>query len=353
MGATVKWGVIGCGGIAARRTIPEFKKMVSNAEIVSVMDIDPGRAEDVARRFEVPHWCTSEEELLTQKIHAVYIATPPNVHAMQTIMAARAGKHVLCEKPIAVSVEEVDAMEQACTAAGVKLMLAWCMRQNVYNRQARELAQSGALGRLVMGRAQLTCWYPCIPGAWRQDIRIGHGGALIDMGTHCIDLLEWIMGAQVAEVAGFHDQLIQKYPTPVEDSSTMVVRFDNGAHGIIDNYFNIPDAAARNALEVYGTKGAVIARGTIGQDPTGEMYSILQDQETGYDAAQVRDTEPRSEKYALQGIGLYGQMMTVFSECILQGKEPAASFANGRHSVQVIDAMYRAARERRVVRVGE
>lgn len=353
MARTIKWGVIGCGGIAARRTIPEFKKMVSNAELVSVMDVNPQRAKDVAQQFGVPHHCTTEEELLAKDLDAVYIATPQNVHCRQTVQAARAGKHVLCEKPIAISVAEVDQMAEACTTAGVKFMLAWCMRQNVYNKKMRDLVQSGALGTMVMGRAQLTCWYPPIPGAWRQDIGLSHGGALLDMGTHGLDLLEWIMGTTITEVTGFQDLLVHEYHTRIEDSSTIVVRFRNGAHGIIDNYFNIPDAAAQNALELFGTKGSIIARGTIGQDPTGQMFSILQPEETSYDPNQVRNVEVARQDYHFEGIGLYGQMITIFSDCIAENREPPASLADGRHSVKVVDAIYKAVRDRRVVEVAQ
>ena len=121
------------------------------------------------------------------------------------------------------------------------------------------------------------------------------------MGTHCLDLLEWIMDSDIVEVTGFQDLLVHKYPTKIEDTSTIVVRFRNGAHGIIDNYFNMPDAAAQNALELFGTKGSIIARGTIGQDPTGQMFSILQAQETGYDANQVRNVEANRQEYHLEG----------------------------------------------------
>ena len=125
----------------------------------------------------------------------------------------------------------------------------------------------------------------------------------------------------------------------------------NGAHGIIDNYFNIPDAAAQNALELFGTKGSIIARGTIGQDPTGQMFSILQAQETGYDANQVRDTQANRQEYKLEGIGIYGQMITLFTDCILQDQPPPTSLADGRHSVKVVNAIYQAVRDRRVVEV--
>ena len=213
----IKWGVIGAGGIALRRTIPEAVRDATNFELVSVMDTDAGRAKLVADNFNVPHYCTTQQELLARDLDAVYIATPQNVHARQVIQAAEAGKHILCEKPIAVSLAEVDQMEAAIRKAGVKFMLGFCMRYNVYNKRARELVQSGALGQLVMGRAQLTCWYPPIPGAWRQDISISHGGSLIDMGTHCLDLLEWIQGTRIVEVVGFQDRRTHAYPTPIED----------------------------------------------------------------------------------------------------------------------------------------
>ena len=94
MSNKVEWGVIGCSGIAARRTIPEFKQMVSNAELVSVMGLNPQRAKEVAAQFGVPHSCSTEAELLAQNLQAVYIAAPPNVHCRQTMQATQAGKHV-------------------------------------------------------------------------------------------------------------------------------------------------------------------------------------------------------------------------------------------------------------------
>jgi len=320
---------------------------------VSVMDISAERALAVAQQFGIPHWCSTEKELLKQPVDAVYIATPHNRHARQVIQAAKAGKHILCEKPIAGSIREVDRMEAACQAAQVKFMLGFCMRNNVYHKKARELVQAGALGQMVMGRAELTCWFPPIPGAWRQDIAVSHGGALIDMGTHGLDILEWIMATRIVEVTGFQDLRTHKYPTPIEDTSTILVRFGNGAHGIIDNYFNIPDAAAQNSLELHGTRGSIIGQGTIGQDPTGKMFSILQSDAVGYSANQVRNVEAQRQEYRLEGIGLYGQMIDIFSRCIMDNTEPPVTLADGRHSVAVVLAIYEAIRKRKVVKVRE
>lgn len=346
----IRWGVIGAGGIALRRTIPEAVAMPGRAELTAVMDLDPERAEAVGKKFGVPHY-SSEAELLAADIDAIYIATPPNVHCRQVVQAAEAGKHILCEKPVALSVDEIDRMEAAVSKAGVKFMLGFCMRNNVYHRKARELVQSGALGSIVMGRAQLTCWYPPIPGAWRQDVSIGGGGSLIDMGTHCLDILEWITGSKIVEVVGFEDLLVHAYPTKVEDTSTVIARLANGAHCIVDNYFNLPDAAAQNTLELHGAKGSIIGHGTIGQDPTGRMFSVIQPQVTGYDANQVRDNEAKREDYHLDGVSLYGQMINIFADCIIEDKEPPVTLEDGRHSVKLVDAIYRAAREKRVVAV--
>jgi predicted dehydrogenase len=173
------------------------------------------------------------------------------------------------------------------------------------------------------------------------------------MGTHCLDLLEWIMGTRVVEVCGFQDLMTHKYRTRIEDASTLVVRFANGAHGIIDNYFNLPDAAAQNSLELHGTKGSVLGQGTIGQDPTGTMFSILQEEETGYDADQVRDIEPNREEYRFDGIGIYGQMMDAFTRCVREDAAPPVALEEGLHSVRAVTAIYRSVQERRVVGLDE
>lgn len=160
------------------------------------------------------------------------------------------------------------------------------------------------------------------------------------------------MGARIVEVTGFQDLLVQKYRTHIEDTSTIVARFGNGAHGIVDNYFNVPDASAQNTLELQGTLGAIFGRGTIGQDPTGSMFSILQQSETGYDANQVRNVEATREEYHLEGIGLYGQMIEKFSRCIEEGREPPVTIDDGRHSVALVEAIYRSTATGRVVKVG-
>ena len=349
---SVKWGIIGAGGIADRRTIPEMKQVADNAELLAVMDVNPEAAERVARKYDVGAFYTTEEELLSHPgVEAVYIATPQNVHHGQVLQAAQHGKHILCEKPMATSLKDAEEMIEACDKAGVKLGFDYMMRFNRYNEKIKELVDSGAIGQPVMGRAQLTCWYPPMPGAWRQKREIAYGGSLIDMGSHCLDLLEWIFSTRIAEVFAFHDSLVQDYD--VEDTSTVVLRFENGAHGIVDNYFNVPDAAARNFLEVYGSQGSILASGTIGQDPTGDVTSRLAPSGLGYAADQVRDAEfgVKTETYEFEPRPMYGTIVRLFSEAIEEDAEPPVPAEVGYHNLKVIMAIYEAARSGKPVRI--
>ena len=350
---TVRWGVIGAGGHADRRFIPELLKTAENSKVIAVMDVNADAVARVAKKYGVPYAYDTEEDLLSNdEVDVVYIATPQHLHHRQVLQAAAHGKHVLCEKPLGVSLSDVEEMMSACEKAGVKFGADYNMRMNVYNQKAKELVSSGRLGQIVMGRAQLTCWYPPIPGAWRQDISISHGGSLIDMGTHCIDLLEYIIGSEAVRVTGFQGTITHSYD--IEDTSTILLEFANGAHGIIDNYFNVPDETAKNFMEISGTKGMVFASGTVGQDPTGDMTSMLVGEEKGYQANQVRDGDGGVEtvKYDLAPQWTYGMIGKLFADAIENDTAPAVSASVGYRNLKVILAAYEAVRTGRVVEIG-
>jgi predicted dehydrogenase len=151
-----------------RRTIPGMMEGAKQAKLLAVLDVRREAAEQVARQFGVPKVYATEEELLADsEIQAVYIATPVNLHAGQIEAAAKAGKHVLVEKPITLTVEEGERAIAACRQARLLLGAGYMMRFHALNVAARDLIIRGELGRVVAGRAQLTCWYQKIPGAWR------------------------------------------------------------------------------------------------------------------------------------------------------------------------------------------
>jgi len=346
---TVKWGVIGAGGIASRRTIPEGLLPSPKCDLLAVMDVDPGRASAVAERFGVPRWFTRAEDLLAlPEIEAVYIATPNGYHKEQAIAAARAGKHVLVEKPMALSERDAEEMLAACRAAGVQLMVAYMMRFHAHHQRLKAMIEAGELGQITFGRAQLTCWYPPIPGAWRQDPHLGGGGAFIDMGTHCLDLLEMLIG-RVKRVCAFMRTLAFDYP--VEDTATVLLEFENGAQGVVDASFCVPDEASRNVLEIRGTRGAVTADHTIGQEPGGTMSAIVLGQVGGYDAQQARSAPGAAQPVLVEPVNTYRAEVEYFVECIEQGHVPFSGGGEALRFVRLTQAVYESARTGRVLDV--
>ena len=284
MNQKIRWGVIGSGGIARRRTIPEGIVPASNAELVAVFDINPQANAEVARQFNA-RAVDSVEALLRPDVDAVYISTPVNTHAGQTFQAAAAGKHVFCEKPLAMTVAEARNSLKTCRKAQVILGTAFMMRYHGQHQAALELIQEGRIGKPVYARAQLSCWYPPLPGAWRQDPKLSGGGALIDMGGHCLDLLEMFFGPVEAVSCRTH-RLVHGYAS--EDSAVVLASFKNGALATVDTCFCIPDNSSKNRLELYGSKGSILAQGTIGQGEAGEMTAFLEGEDQGYNAQQAR-----------------------------------------------------------------
>jgi len=346
MADRIRWGVLGCGGIARRRTIPEGIVPAPSAELTAVFDTDAQVNEDVAEAFAARP-CAAEADLLGRNdVDAVYVATPAGAHRAQVLAAATAGKHVLCEKPLGLTVAEAREMADACRAAGVTLAVGFMMRFHAAHREAFRLVRSGALGRLVLGRAQLSCWYPPMAGAWRQDPTAGGGGSLMDMGGHCIDLLEMLFGA-VTRVCCRAASLVHDYAS--EDAATALLEFNSGAHGVVDTFFCVPDAASKNRLEIYGSAGSLLAEGTIGQGAGGTMVAHLADA-GGYDAQQAR--APGGETtVAFEPANTYEAEIEHVSRALLDGQAPANGAELGLRSAAVLAACYESARSGAAVNV--
>jgi predicted dehydrogenase len=340
----IKWGVIGSGGIAKRRTIPEGIAKARNAELSVVFDIDRQANAEVAKAYDVEQ-IESINELLDSDVDAVYVATPTHFHAGQVRACAEAGKHVLCEKPLGMTVAEAEGMIKLCRQKQVKLGCAFMMRFVAQHREALRLIREGRLGRPVYARAQLSCWYPPIEGAWRQDPATGGGGALIDMGGHCIDLLEMFFG-KIARVSCFINNIIHKYKS--EDSATAMLFFENGALGTVDTFFCIPDNSSKNVLELYGSKGSILAEGTIGQEPAGRMAAFLEEDGGDYDAQQAR-TAAKGLAIEPEPVNTYQAEIEEFSQSIIDDREPVINGELGLRSQKILTACFESARLGKVI----
>ncbi len=347
MAGKIKWGVIGSGGIAKRRTIPEGISKASNAELTIVFDIDEQVNSEAAEKFGAEP-VQSIEDLLDSAIDAVYVATPACLHTEQVRACAKAGKHVLCEKPLGMTTAEAEEMIELCKRVGVKLGCAFMMRFVAQHREALRLIREGRLGKPTYARAQLSCWYPPIEGAWRQDPATGGGGALIDMGGHCIDLLEMFFG-RVVKVSCFINNTVHGYKS--EDSATVMLFFENGALGTVDTFFCIPDNSSKNVLELYGSKGSILANGTIGQGPAGQMKAFLEQDSKDYDAQQARN-EAHDMVIAPEPVNTYQAEIEEFSQAIIDEREPLISGELGLRSQKVLTACYESCRSGMVVEIG-
>ena len=338
MSNRVKWGVIGAGGIARRRTVPEGILPAGNAELIAVYDVNAEVNAEVAKQFSVSA-SSSLEELLRSDIDAVYVATPANLHREHTLACVRAKKHVLCEKPLGMTTEEAESMIAAFEDEGVLLGAAFMMRFQTQHQAALRMIKEGRLGRLVFGRAQLSCWYPPIERAWRQDPVTGGGGSLIDMGGHCIDLMEMFFG-KLKQVSCFINNTVHNYGS--EDSAVATLSFENGALVVVDTYFCIPDNSSKNVLELYGSKGSILAKNTIGQGDSGEMVAYLEAEDADYDAQQKR-AEGGGIVIAPEPMNTYQAEIEEFSQAILEGREPSNHAGLGLQSQKVLAACYESA----------
>jgi predicted dehydrogenase len=332
----INWGVIGSGGIARRRTIPEGIYPAENAILHAVFDIDQQSNEEVAREHNAKA-TGSIKELLESGIDAVYVASPANLHLEHVITCAEAGKHVLCEKPLGMSVEEAEKMISACSNAGVVLGTALMMRFHTQHQAALKMVNEGKIGKPVFGRAQLSCWYPPIDGAWRQDPLTGGGGSLMDMGSHCIDLLEMFFG-EIDTVSCFISNNVHNYKS--EDSAIVSLKFRNGALATVDTFFCIPDNSSKNVLELYGSMGSILAKGTVGQGDTGEMVAYLESDTTGYEAQQGRE-ETDAISINPEPENTYLSEIIEFSNALLENRAPLNNEAIGLQSQKVLAACYK------------
>ena len=333
----LKWGIIGCGGIADRRTLPGMM-LASNAEPYAVMDANPEAAARCQEKYGAKYAFTKAEDVLALKeVDVVYIASPVFCHKEQAIAAAKAKKHILLEKPIGLTIEDTREIVAACEAEGVKLGIGFMMRYHAYHQAMKKVIADGLIGDVVSMRAQFTCWYPDIENCWRQDKTKSGGGALMDMGIHCIDLLQYISGLEAVECTGYAQT--QTFHYSADDSSAIVMKMSNGALAMVDSNFNIPDAAAKCPLEFYGTKGSMIAVGTLSQDEGGSVEVLVSGNDAGYDAQQNRSlVEPM--KLEVTFGNMYTKEIEAFSNAVINNTEPPVNGKNTMRVHEVIAAIY-------------
>ncbi len=251
---TIGFGIIGCGDVTEKKSGPAFQK-IEGSRLAAVMRRDPVKLEDYARRHGVEKYSTNYLDLLTDpEIDAVYIATPPHMHHFYTLEAARHGKHVYVEKPMATTVQECREMKDACKANGVKLFVAYYRRGQEKFRKIKETVESGEIGQVRSFQYTYACPVPAFnkERSWLLSKKEAGGGLLYDIGSHMVDTLQFVLG-DISMAAGISANISKAYD--VFDVTSGFLRFTNGVQGALQLSFHALES--RDEAVIYGSEGSL------------------------------------------------------------------------------------------------
>ncbi|MGH7088104.1 MAG: Gfo/Idh/MocA family protein [Stellaceae bacterium] len=255
---TIRWALAGPGRHAERSVIPGFKRAKS-AALAAVVSRDAARGNAVAERHRIPKTYTRFEEMLRDaEIDAVYDATPDGLHAGHIAAAASSGKHILVEKPLAISVAAAAEALAAARRAGVTLGVVFNQRHEAVHVEARRLVAAGAIGEVVLAKVQIPlrvqpASQPA-PRGWRADPAFRPGGIGWSIGDHAFDTLAYLAGLEIDEVAAFTDAT--RHDPPDERTAGLLLRLANGAIGYAAASSKTPFGQA--PFELHGTKGSIL-----------------------------------------------------------------------------------------------
>lgn len=243
----IKWLVIGVGDITTKRVLPAIMEE-ERSKLVGIVTRDPAKAEP----YDVPGFTDLRTALAESGADAVYVASPVFMHAPQTMVSLREGRHVLCEKPMAMNYTEAKMMVETALAANRILGVAYYRRTYPKVRRAMELIREGAIGQPTLAYASSHGWFTAEDGwrAWLLDPDKAGGGPLYDIASHRIDLLNFIFGEPVRVRAQLSNAVNQ---TPVEDSATVLIEYRNNVRAIIDVRWH--SRVDRDEFRIIGTDG--------------------------------------------------------------------------------------------------
>ena len=269
----VNWGIAGCGWVARDYVGPAIQAS-SNGRLAAVYDPDPVSRHRAAQLFGVAAHADLGAFLATPGLSAVYVAAPNHAHRALVEAAARAGLPVLCEKPMATTLADAEAMVAACAKAGVRYATAFDQRFHAAHRTLAGMLAEGVLGTVTAIRIVYACWLPAdwAGDNWRIDPRRAGGGALMDLAPHGLDLSAYLLGEPLVDVLAMGQAQVHRYR--VEDGAVLMARSASGTLVQMHVAYNCPETLPRRRLEVVGTAGQAVATDTMGQTAGGTLEFI-------------------------------------------------------------------------------
>lgn len=330
----LRFALVGCGRISKKHADLLSGPEIADGRLVGVCDTDIARAEEKGTKYGVPFYDDMHKMMsqIGHEIDVICILTPSGYHAQNVIELAPYGKHLVVEKPMALTIADADKMIEACDASGVKLFI---VKQNRYNlpvQQLREALDGGRLGRLIIGtvrvrwcRTQAYYDQDAWRGTWALD-----GGVFANQASHHVDLLMWCLGEPVKVYAVSRTALVD---IEAEDTGVAVIQFVSGAVGIIEATTATRPKDLEGSLSILGEKGSV----EIGGFAVNEMkiWNLLDEQgNVSIDMAKASEAPPN-----VYGFGHKAYLNHV-CDVILRGKQSLVDGLEGRRSLELISAIY-------------
>jgi len=338
-GRKLGYAIVGLGGYGLGRIIPQFQNC-QHSRLVALVSGDPAKAKKVAQEYGVPErgiYSYNDFDRIRDNpdIDIVYICLPVFMHAEYTIRAAQAGKHVMCEKPMAVSPAECEQMIAACRKAGKKLMIGYRSRFEPHNVEAIRLARAGAIGTLRYFRSE----HGFVAGdanTWRMKKAQSGGGSLMDIGIYALQAARYMTGEE--PVAVFAKETTNRSDArfrEVEDMIDFQLEFPSGAIGSCMSMYS----ANRNQFVLMGEKGRIELEPATAY--SGQRMWV------GQERSDKTEVKPPPGPYANQWVGQLDHM----AQCVLQNREPLVPGEEGLRDLRIIEAVYRSAREQKRILV--
>lgn len=330
----LKFALIGCGRIAPKHASALGEGKITQAKLTAVCDIRPERAEALGKKYNVPYFSDMHTMVreMGDEIDVVSILTPSGLHAQHAVEMAEYGKHLVVEKPMALTLSDADRMVAAADRAGVRLFV---VKQNRYNqpvKKLREALEGGRFGKLVMGtvrvrwcRKQAYYDQDSWRGTWAYD-----GGVFANQASHHVDLLQWMMGDVESVFAKASTALVN---IETEDTGVVILKFKNGALGVIEATTATRPKDLEGSISILGEKGSVEIAG----------FAVNEMKTWNFDEPTAEDKEIVS-KYSVMPPDVYGfghvEYLNKVVESIREGRAALVDGLEGRKSLELISAIY-------------
>ena len=331
----LKIALVGCGRIAKRHSELLGYEKIKGASLLTVCDINEKKAKKIGEQFDLPYYTDMDEMMKKQSVDVVSVLTESGNHAKHVINLAKYGKHIVVEKPMALTLEDADQMINACDKNNCKLFIIKQNRFNVPVLKLRQALESGRFGKLVLGTVRVRWARPqsyydqdSWRGTWALD-----GGVITNQASHHIDMLEWMMGDVVSVFAKANTSLAN---IEAEDTAVVTLKFKNGALGIIEATTATRPHDLEGSISILGEKGSVVISGfAVNKMQTWSFEKKLDGDNVVLDKFSVNPPNV----YGFGHQAYYDHVV----ECVLNDSANLVDGLQGRKSIELISAIYESA----------